>query len=59
MIATMVGDDCGCRGWKDDEAGWGWPVRLGSATDVCGTTKELVSSMGSGDVDSERSTQTK
>ena len=23
---------------KDDEAGWGWPGRLGSATDVCGTT---------------------
>ena len=42
MIATMVGDGCGCGcgGRKDDEAGWGWPVRLGSATDVCGTTKE-------------------
>ena len=43
MIATMVGDGYGCGERKDDEAGWGWPGRLGSATDVCGTTtKESV-----------------
>ena len=49
MIATMVGDGCDCVGRKDDEAGWGWPGRLGSATDVCGTTtKEPVSSLANG-----------
>ena len=38
MIATLVDDGCGCGGGKDDEAAWGWPERLGSAMDVCGTT---------------------
>ena len=38
MIATSVDDGCGCGEGKDDEAAWGWPGRLGSATDVCGTT---------------------
>ena len=38
MLATLVDDGCGCGEGKDDEAAWGWPERLGSATDVCGTT---------------------
>ena len=56
MIATtmMVGDGYGCGERKDDEAGWGWPGRLGSATDVCGTTtKESDSWLATG-VDAKR-----
>ena len=49
MIATMVGDGYGCGEEKDAEVGWGWPGRLGSATDVSGTTtKESIWSLENG-----------
>ena len=56
MIATtMVGDGYGCGERKDDEAAcWGWPGRLGSATDVCGTTtKESDSWLATGSTQSK------
>ena len=54
MIATMVGDGYGCGERKDDEADWGWPGRLGSATDVCGTTtKESILVVSEGSTQSE------